>query len=372
MALLGNYGGMGFGAGARSFMDAYNQAQNRRERSRRSGLLEQRQNIMDERYQQQQAQQAAQLANQERTRQADLATVQNPQLASMPASAYGDNWAKGAGGGPDLSMTSPSVALAAKKFALEAGEQKPAFGGTGATNQAMNYAITLRPKIDSGTATPQEQAIYNMSVQRLTKPQVYRAPDGSVVEIPGMNIDQIFGGTAQPGQPQQPKSTSDITTLFDPVPEEAKPIPTEKTRMLSLSQSGVSGLDRAEKIIFGDDGSGFNRGVLTTLFGAPAGAISSGMMGEEASQAYSSLLGAVRDKLRLESGAAIPVEEAQEELKRYLPGPFDSAKTAKMKLDSIRAVLNDYQSYGGIGLNVPETKKTEKAPSSDPLNLFGD
>jgi len=47
MALLGDYGGMGFGAGARSFMDAYNQAAGRRELSRSTGLLEERQKVLD-------------------------------------------------------------------------------------------------------------------------------------------------------------------------------------------------------------------------------------------------------------------------------------------------------------------------------------
>ena len=266
------------------------------------------------------------------------------------------------------------IAKEEAKIKAQYADPKPVFGGTGVSNQAMNYAITLRPKIESGQASPQEQAIYNMSVQQLTKPQVIKAPDGTVYERPGIDISRVFGG----GQPAAQQTTSAQPTgpnvLFEAKPEDVKPVPVEKTRMLALSQSGLRGLDAAEKLLFDAKGQ-LNTSLLYKMKSPSRAAITSGALGEDASMLYSALVGAVRDKLRLESGAAIPVEEAAEEALRFMPGPFDTEKTAKFKLNSIRQVLQDQNMWAGIGVEGADKQantQTQQTTNNDPLGLFGE
>jgi len=128
----------------------------------------------------------------------------------------------------------------------------------------------------------------------------------------------------------------------------AKPVPTEKTRLLTISESGKKGVDDVESILFNEDGS-LNRGVVAAL-NAPFGTAASGALGQAASQAYNQIIGAIRDKLRLESGAVIGEEEMAREMQRYLPGIFDTPEVARKKLDALRDVMDSYQELGGRGV----------------------
>jgi len=115
--LLGRNSGIGAGAFGQGFRRTYFPMEEQKMRQQQIDQRGQRQAMMDDRYAQQLAMQGSQLANQERTRQANLAMIQNPQLAGMPASAYGDAWTKGAGGGADLSAASPAVMMQLKQMA---------------------------------------------------------------------------------------------------------------------------------------------------------------------------------------------------------------------------------------------------------------
>lgn len=147
------------------------------------------------------------------------------------------------------------------------------------------------------------------------------------------------------------------------------PVQTEKTRLLAIAGSGSKAIKSAEKMFFKD--GVYNIGLAKTL-ALPDAAAASGVLGEEASQAYSAVFGAVQDKLRLESGAAIPEAEVKMAMRRYLPAPFDTEDSARKKLKSLSDTLDLYNELGARGIDVSslkngeviskEPKKEEKQP----------
>ena len=136
--------------------------------------------------------------------------------------------------------------------------------------------------------------------------------------------------------------------------------------MLTIGTAGFDAIKNA-KDLFWKDGE-YNSQLAKTL-ALPDVATASGVLGAEASQAYNSLYGAVQDKLRLESGAAIPPAEIKQAMRRYAPAPFDTEATAKQKVDSLYDTLETYTILSSRGIDVTELVK--KGVTLDEMKNMG-
>lgn len=69
----------------------------------------------------------------------------------------------------------------------------------------------------------------------------------------------------------------------------------------------------------------------------------------------------VRANLRKESGAAIGVDEARQEIANYFPQPGDSAEVVKQKADQRRVVEQAMRTAAGGALAPPSQQRADSA-----------
>jgi len=184
--------------------------------------------------------------------------------------------------------------------------------------------------------------------------------------------------TTQPRQPrlQQVTDTSgtyivDIDTLETrPVLVNGKPVVAPKTvQTPSGEESNAAGfylrMNEATKLInqFEDKGK-------PTVGTSTAGALpiigdvlERNLMTPEQQQYKNAALAWIRAKLRKESGAAIGIDEAEQEYKNYFPVVGDSAEVVKQKQDLRNAAMREMKISSGKALPKAEQELNQPQPS---------
>lgn len=126
-------------------------------------------------------------------------------------------------------------------------------------------------------------------------------------------------------QAAKAKADRDATEATKQTPENAGKI--------AMQQQAITDIQEARKIIFAPNGQ-IRKAVLFQSE-LPGGGVN-----EESRMLASKIENAIAAKLRLETGAAAPVEEVRNIAKRFMPTIFDSKKSAADKLDRLENYFN--------------------------------
>lgn len=132
-----------------------------------------------------------------------------------------------------------------------------------------------------------------------------------------------------------------LEEVFNPQPEEVKPLTGEAQKRALTSESGLRSLDTLDQYAQSDPGA-FQRQALPNPFGITARATGT----TDVRAATDNVIDVLA---RLRSGAAITEDEAAR-FARLLPQPGDSQESAMRKLQNVRAELQSFsQNPGGGG-----------------------
>lgn len=274
-----------------------------------------------------------------------------PDAPYVPTAAKDLNYWTSVLGQAQPGSTTARVAQANIEKLSGAGDgQGGPFAGTGMAAQDRNTLITIGPKIQDGTATPQERQAYGMAYQSLQKPKRYEM-NGQWYEEPGMDVSMFPGlepaaaaaPMAQPqagGQAPAQQSPSGSRPIGTP---EAKPLSSEVAGKVALTRQALDSMPDVRGLVF-DQNNTLNRRVLAE--------VASGVtVSTEAKKLYSLAYQLADARLRVVTGAEAPRAEVEAQAKAMIPGPLDSAESARLKLDSMERFYREF--LGTQNINPP-------------------
>ena len=225
------------------------------------------------------------------------------------------------------------------------------FQGTGMTAQDSNLVMQLAPKVQAGTATPDERTAYSMAYQRLQQPTTLTTPEGTYtrpgVQLPSLPRPAGLGAQGAPG----------FVPGFTPKPptEGERKAAGQFTRM-STAQQGLMALETdpefdvtnlkdwiGARMARGESATGT---VLGTLFTSPK------------YQQYSAFAGDwIAGLLRYESGAAVPDSEFHRYFSIYFPLPGEDESTTRLKAQRRAAANSMVQTSAGRAISQESWRK---------------
>lgn len=213
------------------------------------------------------------------------------------------------------------------------------FAGTSMTAQSFNTILKLSDKMDKGTATPEEQAMYSLAYGNLSRPKVEtrETDEGTVtVKVPPINLSRFH----------TPEGVS-------PEPEI---IGEKRANFTDAETNAASFADRMIEAtgIFDDlTASGYDP---TSLRDFAASNLPRGLQGWALSDQGQQYLAAKKNfitaQLRKESGAAISEAEFETEDIKYFPQPGDTPATVEQKRVSRMKAVEGMKGASGAAYDV--------------------
>ena len=291
-------------------------------------------------------------------------------------------WGGGAPGQPGAQPAGaprpPSTQVAQNGAANVLGQ--PLTAGDGLTTKSENERYwRIINNVDP--SSPDYASAYYELFQR---PQMVQTPEGIVpvytappqgVQPPGNPImDAGIQGVQQ--APAAPTAAGpDVQEAAAPAPGQpyaggvvegtAKGVSGEAAGRVAAAEEAVTSIQSIEKAIFDEDGDlrySVLAGARAPIFGGPM------PFAEEGRRVYTDMYQAVDAWLRATTGAAAPEQEIQRYLDAYMPGPFDTATSAKHKLTKLRALVTGVSK--AVKPNAPSAAPSpapaQSAPPQDP------
>ena len=246
--------------------------------------------------------------------------------------------------------------LTQAKIQTELGKGGQAFSGSSLTAQDSNNVLTLGQKVADGTATKTEEATYNMSWQRLSRPspETRTATDGTVttVTVPGMDLT---GFPVPAGLAAGEKVIGEKAPKFNSDQNLAAGFATRMVKSVqNFENLTSSGYDPSNLMDFG----------ASSLPLAIRG-FSLSDKGQQYLAAKSNFITAV---LRKESGAALLPSEFETEDVKYFPQPGDTEATIEQKRIARNTALESMKAASGGAFDYMQKKMTPADVDSLPKN----
>jgi hypothetical protein len=234
------------------------------------------------------------------------------------------------------------------------------FPSEGLPSQLLNTYYTLEQKRVNGGLNAQEQLLYDLTAQQLSKPRLVTGPDGVVREVappPLPALPNAGAGAAPPaaappapGAPPPvavpppaappPAAAPGVTLtpsgsrVTEVVPPRAKEIPATVQNNLLANVNALRAVENAiASTAAAPDATGVTAGLLNML---PGGVVNKVMPGGTKARADISDIGSL--KIHDRSGAAVTVSEFPR-LAPFVPQVSDDAATVAIKLQRFREEL---------------------------------
>lgn len=234
----------------------------------------------------------------------------------------------------DLAYKTADIALKAQK---QAGTGP--FAGTSLTAQSFNTLLKLSDKMDKGTATSEEQAMYSLAYGNLARPKVEtrETDEGTVtVKVPPIDLSRFH---TPEGISPEPEVIGEKRANFTDAETNAASF---ANRMLEATK------------IFDDlTASGYDP---TSIRDFAAANLPRGFQGWALSEQGQQYLAAKKNfitaQLRKESGAAISETEFETEDIKYFPQPGDTPATVEQKRVSRMKAVEGMKGASGAAYDV--------------------
>jgi len=230
------------------------------------------------------------------------------------------------------------------KIGTELAKGSQAFSGTSLTAQDSNNVLTLGNKVANGTATPTEEATYNMSWQRLSqpKPETRTAPDGTVttVTVPGMDLS---GFPVPKGLKAGEKVIGEKAPTFNNDEKLAGAFTNRMIEATSTFENVTAG---------GYDPANMRDFAASNL---PL-AIRATALSESGRRYLAAKMNFITAVLRKESGAAISDTEFANEDLKYFPQPGESAATIEQKRIARKTAIESMKAQSGGAFDYMQKK----------------
>jgi hypothetical protein len=211
--------------------------------------------------------------------------------------------------------------------------------------------------------TPTQQARFNLLTADLAKPRPITIPDNAggttVVMQPGINVNEILGGTTSSGQPiTQGDPTAGITVGTDVagipggtiVGKKPDQLTTQESEFVADAASASADLNTVIEIMFNGDltGGDYNQSVAIAS-GTSVGRAASG----DAQRLFDALNNLVDLRLRQRTGATANQEEVENYLNAVLPGLTTRPDTQRARVERLITELNEKIKAFKGGRNIP-------------------
>ena len=239
-----------------------------------------------------------------------------------------------------------------------------AFEGSGMEQQSWSVVNSIGPKIQEGTATPEEQRRYLSAEAHLTTPKVSIDPATGAQTVMQLDLSQFgFPSLRKRVQNQQP---SQIGRQLSPQDGGQQQPQTGYTttqngggRPLSANDAGkVQGanlsldyLNQVEKKLF-PNGT-YDREAVAKSY----------LPGTEEGDIRNKVRESIGYALYLKTGAAATPKEIAEQESLYMPGIADTATVAKSKLDRLKSFLSAVVQGTGREISFPGTPDPQADPN---------
>ncbi len=269
--------------------------------------------------------------------------------------------------------------------------------GTG-TERAMRRSVAFARKIaNNETPSPEEIATFFDDAKRSLKPKRETLPNGTTIEIPGVDIlenirigfgPEVFqkikkfeSGVGSSISTETETETETVTPSQDTTVEilpgtnyrvintEGKEMSAATATSITNSKEAIANLKIAADIIFPNGQYARNQVLLAQL----------PVVTGKTKTAYDAIRRVLEVLLRLRTGAAAPPSEVENYFSMYAPGPLDSAENAKIKFKSLGNFFTNIQNLlaqGRVGsatdplfevADVLEVAPTPDLDSSEPI-----
>lgn len=204
------------------------------------------------------------------------------------------------------------------------------FGGTGIDAQTYNKAISYNQKKKAGIKTTQaEDMAYNLSYQKLGRPQRFMNPNGQMVEYPGMDLT---GFVTPPGMSKKGRKVIG-----------KKPMAAESASKLAMIDTAKFGTELIEPILFKDEK--INRDAIKGMWAINLAEPAAAFASEDSQKLFIAFEWGKQAITRTETGAAMPSTEVTNTAKRFMPKPWDGDDVVKLKWAAYNLFLNNTENY---------------------------
>ena len=273
--------------------------------------------------------------------------------------------------------------------------------GTG-TERAMRRSVAFARKIaNNETPSPEEIATFYDDAKRSLKPKRETLPNGTTIEIPGVDIlenirigfgSEVFQkiksfesgvvpSITTETETETETETDTVTPSQDTIVEilpgtnyrvintEGKEMSAATATSITNSKEAIANLKIAADIIFPNGQYARNQVLLGQL----------PVVTGKTKTAFDAIRRVLEVLLRLRTGAAAPPSEVENYFSMYAPGPLDSAENAKIKFKSLGNFFKNIQkllAQGRVGsatdplfevANVLETAPAPDLDNSEPI-----
>ena len=210
-----------------------------------------------------------------------------------------------------------------------------AFEGTGMEQQSWSIVNAIGPKIQDGTATPDEQRRYMSAEAHLSTPKVSTDPSTGAQTVMQLDLGQ-FGfpslrKQAQQTQPPQQGGAGQQTAQTGYTTTQnggRKPLSANDAGKIQGANLSLDYLNQVESKLFPN--GEYDRGAVMKSY----------LPGAEEGDIRNKVREAIGYALYLKTGAAATPKEIAEQESLYMPGLTDTAGVAKSKVSRLRSFLS--------------------------------
>lgn len=212
------------------------------------------------------------------------------------------------------------------------GEGQLPFKGKGARGSAFNTLIRMKRKERRGEElTDDDKALIAATTHELTAPKVTRLPDGQVVTVEQPPL---------PGHLQFPG----VTPTAAPKDTPRGGMDPSKAGRVAMIITAIDDVDDVIGEVFGADNK-IDTVLLTNMWlNTP---------GTNGAYARAAIERAIETRVRLTTGAVVNKEEMENNLKQFMPRPYDQERLVRKKLSALRRYLSLTRALVGRLPNVP-------------------